>query len=109
MLLTLTNPVHGSTTYSSQKPTISFPWKVHRTVPKYQVLSSVPSPEDFPTGDRFAPRSSHPRFRCSRCILLLRVPGSTIVSPVPDEVSEDWSCANLERSQKGGEVNGYNN
>ena len=26
----------------------------------HQVPGSVPSPEDFPTGDRFAPRSSHP-------------------------------------------------
>ncbi|WP_082629869.1 dipeptide/oligopeptide/nickel ABC transporter permease/ATP-binding protein [Olsenella massiliensis] len=41
----------------------------------HQVPGSVPSPEDFPAGDRFAPRSSHPTIGLDVHPVLKRLPG----------------------------------
>ncbi|MDO5033865.1 MAG: dipeptide/oligopeptide/nickel ABC transporter permease/ATP-binding protein [Actinomycetaceae bacterium] len=42
----------------------------------HQVPGTVPSPKDFPAGDRFAPRSSHPRVGLDIRPAFLRVPGT---------------------------------
>lgn len=42
----------------------------------HQVPGTVPSPRDFPTGDRFAPRSSHPTLGLDTPPVRLRVPGT---------------------------------
>ena len=48
---------------------------------------SVPSPADFPSGDRFAPRSSHPDVGLDVHPILKPVPGADhhFVSEIPDE------------------------
>ena len=52
----------------------------------HQVPGSVPSPEDFPTGDRFAPRSSHPDLGLDVHPVLKSVPGKYHrFSELPDE------------------------
>lgn len=40
----------------------------------HQVPGTVPSPKDFPAGDRFAPRSSHPTVGLDTKPVLIRVP-----------------------------------
>lgn len=42
----------------------------------HQVPGTVPSPKDFPTGDRFAPRSSHPDFGLETPTLRARIAGT---------------------------------
>ena len=42
----------------------------------HQVPGSVPSPKDFPEGDRFRPRSSHPDKISSISPMLKQVPGT---------------------------------
>lgn len=53
----------------------------------HQVPGSVPSPEDFPKGDRFAPRSSHPTIGLDVKPVLKAVPGRAhhMVSELPDD------------------------
>ena len=53
----------------------------------HQVPGSVPSPADFPKGDRFAPRSSHPTVGLDVHPILKPVPGADhhLVSEIPDE------------------------
>ena len=53
----------------------------------HQVPGSVPSPADFPKGDRFAPRSSHPTVGLDVHPILKPVPGAEhhLVSEIPDE------------------------
>ena len=47
---------------------------------------SVPSPEDFPKGDRFAPRSSHPTIGLDVHPIIKSVPGKYHrFSELPDE------------------------
>lgn len=41
----------------------------------HQVPGTVPSPKDFPVGDRFAPRSSHPTIGADVRPIMRRVPG----------------------------------
>ncbi|MDO5747266.1 MAG: dipeptide/oligopeptide/nickel ABC transporter permease/ATP-binding protein [Actinomycetaceae bacterium] len=42
----------------------------------HQVPGTVPSPKDFPSGDRFAPRSSHPDVGLDERPVLVEVPGA---------------------------------
>jgi len=53
----------------------------------HQVPGSVPSPEDFPKGDRFAPRSSHPTVGLDVHPELKQVPGKVDhkFSELPDD------------------------
>ena len=55
----LTNPVHEYTR-GLLGSVLSIEEGAKDGARLHQVPGSVPSPEDFPTGDRFAPRSSHP-------------------------------------------------
>jgi len=54
----------------------------------HQVPGSVPSPADFPKGDRFAPRSSHPTIGLDIKPVMKLVAGTTdhYVSELPDDV-----------------------
>ena len=54
----------------------------------HQVPGSVPSPADFPKGDRFAPRSSHPTIGLDVKPVMKLVAGTTdhYVSELPDDV-----------------------
>jgi peptide/nickel transport system permease protein len=54
----------------------------------HQVPGSVPSPADFPKGDRFAPRSSHPMVGLDVKPVMKLVAGTTDhwVSELPDDV-----------------------
>ena len=52
----------------------------------HQIPGSVPSPADFPKGDRFAPRSSHPDVVSDVAPVLKRVPGTDhLYAELPDE------------------------
>ena len=53
----------------------------------HQVPGSVPSPEDFPTGDRFAPRSSHPTLGLDVHPLIKQLGGGThhVFAELPDD------------------------
>ena len=53
----------------------------------HQVPGSVPSPADFPKGDRFAPRSSHPMIGLDVHPVMKRLPGDTfhVFSELPDD------------------------
>ena len=52
----------------------------------HQIPGSVPSPADFPKGDRFAPRSSHPDVVSAVEPVLKRVPGTDhLYAELPDE------------------------
>lgn len=52
----------------------------------HQVPGSVPSPEDFPRGDRFAPRSSHPTLGLEVHPVIKSVPGKYHrFSELPDD------------------------
>ncbi|PID98007.1 MAG: ABC transporter [Actinobacteria bacterium] len=42
----------------------------------HQIPGTVPSPQDFPTGDRFAPRSSHPGIGLETPPVRLHIPGT---------------------------------
>ena len=46
----------------------------------HQVPGSVPSPQDFPKGDRFAPRSSHPTLGLDVHPVMKQLPGKNRVS-----------------------------
>lgn len=53
----------------------------------HQVPGSVPSPSHFNTGDRFAPRSSHPNIGCDTKPLLKQLPHTDHwFSELPDDV-----------------------
>ena len=54
----------------------------------HQVPGSVPSPADFPAGDRFAPRSSHPTVGLDRKPIMKLVAGTSnhYIAELPDEV-----------------------
>lgn len=55
----------------------------------HQVPGSVPSPADFPKGDRFAPRSSHPTRGLDVKPVMKRVPGTWHFYAVhPDDVNK---------------------
>ena len=79
----LTNPIHEYTRglLGSVLSIESGSGRLH------QVPGAVPSPRDFPKGDRFAPRSSHPHIGLDTRPVFKRVPGTEhFYSELPDEV-----------------------
>lgn len=53
----------------------------------HQVPGTVPSPQDFPVGDRFAPRSSHPSVGLTTPRVMRTVPGTYhLYASLPDEL-----------------------
>ncbi|WP_297186628.1 dipeptide/oligopeptide/nickel ABC transporter permease/ATP-binding protein [uncultured Corynebacterium sp.] len=53
----------------------------------HQVPGTVPSPQDFPVGDRFAPRSSHPSVGLTTPRVMRTVPGTYhVYADLPDEL-----------------------
>lgn len=59
----------------------------------HQVPGTVPSPRDFPVGDRFAPRSSHPTIGLETRPIMKRVPDTWhFYADLPDEV---WKAAGI--------------
>ncbi|AKK11028.1 dipeptide/oligopeptide/nickel ABC transporter permease/ATP-binding protein [Corynebacterium uterequi] len=64
----------------------------------HQVPGTVPSPKDFPPGDRFAPRSSHPSVGLQTKPVMRTVPNTWHVwADLPDELHY---AAELERAGK---------
>lgn len=80
----LTNPIHE---YTQGLLGSVLSIEAHDGSRLHQVPGSVPSPADFPAGDRFAPRSSHPTVGLDVHPILKPVPGvpSHFVSEIPDE------------------------
>ena len=80
----LTNPVHE---YTQGLLGAVLSIEAHDGSRLHQVPGSVPSPADFPKGDRFAPRSSHPTVGLDVHPILKPVPGAEhhLVSEIPDE------------------------
>ena len=80
----LTNPVHE---YTQGLLGAVLSIEAHDGSRLHQVPGSVPSPADFPKGDRFAPRSSHPTVGLDVHPILKPVPGAAhhLVSEIPDE------------------------
>lgn len=67
----------------------------------HQVPGSVPSPKDFPEGDRFRPRSSHPDKISNVPPMLKRVPGTDhYYAELPDS---ELKRVGIEPALKGGE------
>ncbi|MGM5594915.1 dipeptide/oligopeptide/nickel ABC transporter permease/ATP-binding protein [Corynebacterium glucuronolyticum] len=57
----------------------------------HQVPGTVPSPQDFPVGDRFAPRSSHPSVGLTTPRVMRTVPGTYhVYADLPDELQ--WAA-----------------
>lgn len=80
----LTNPIHE---YTQGLLGSVLSIEAHDGSRLHQVPGSVPSPSDFPKGDRFAPRSSHPTVGLDVHPILKPVPGAEhhVVSEIPDE------------------------
>ena len=80
----LTNPIHE---YTRGLLGSVLSIEAHDGSRLHQVPGSVPSPADFPKGDRFAPRSSHPTVGLDVHPILKSVPGADhhLVSEIPDE------------------------
>ena len=80
----LTNPVHE---YTQGLLGAVLSIEAHDGSRLHQVPGSVPSPADFPKGDRFAPRSSHPTVGLDVHPILKPGPGAEhhLVSEIPDE------------------------
>ena len=80
----LTNPIHE---YTQGLLGSVLSIEAHDGSRLHQVPGSVPSPADFPSGDRFAPRSSHPDVGLDVHPILKPVPGADhhFVSEIPDE------------------------
>ena len=80
----LTNPIHE---YTQGLLGSVLSIEAHDGSRLHQVPGSVPSPADFPKGDRFAPRSSHPTVGLDVHPILKPVPGipNHLVSEIPDE------------------------
>ena len=79
----LTNPIHE---YTQGLLGSVLSIEAHDGSRLHQVPGSVPSPADFPKGDRFAPRSSHPTVGLDVHPILKPVPGVAhhFVSEIPD-------------------------
>lgn len=57
----------------------------------HQVPGTVPSPQDFPVGDRFAPRSSHPSVGLTTPRVMRTVPGTYhVYADLPDDLQ--WAA-----------------
>ena len=97
----LTNPVHEYTR-GLLGSVLSIEEGAQDGTRLHQVPGSVPSPEDFPTGDRFAPRSSHPELGLEVHPVIKEIPGKHHrFSELPDEyLKEHGLVPYLERSQK---------
>ena len=67
----------------------------------HQVPGTVPSPSDFPKGDRFAPRSSHPDQGLDVRPVMKRIPGTWHFYAAPPEPESDAPSAILTNSDKG--------
>ncbi|EIK81252.1 oligopeptide/dipeptide ABC transporter, ATPase subunit [Gardnerella vaginalis 55152] len=67
----------------------------------HQVPGTVPSPSDFPKGDRFAPRSSHPDQGLDVRPIMKRIPGTWHFYAAPPEPETDAPSAILTNSDKG--------
>ena len=80
----LTNPIHE---YAQGLLGSVLSIEAHDGSRLHQVPGSVPSPADFPAGDRFAPRSSHPTVGLDVHPILKPVPGVEhhFVAEIPDE------------------------
>ena len=80
----LTNPIHE---YTQGLLGSVLSIEAHDGSRLHQVPGSVPSPTDFPAGDRFAPRSSHPTVGLDVHPILKPVPGVEhhFVAEIPDE------------------------
>ena len=80
----LTNPIHE---YTQGLLGSVLSIEAHDGSRLHQVPGSVPSPADFPRGDRFAPRSSHPTVGLDVHPVLKPVPGVDhhFVAEIPDE------------------------
>lgn len=80
----LTNPIHE---YTQGLLGSVLSIEAHDGSRLHQVPGSVPSPADFPAGDRFAPRSSHPTVGLDVHPILKPVPGADhhFVAEIPDE------------------------
>ena len=80
----LTNPIHE---YTQGLLGSVLSIEAHDGSRLHQVPGSVPSPADFPAGDRFAPRSSHPTVGLDVHPVLKPVPGVEhhFVAEIPDE------------------------
>ena len=79
----LTNPIHE---YTQGLLGSVLSIEAHDGSRLHQVPGSVPSPADFPAGDRFAPRSSHPDVGLDVKPVLKPVPGADhhFVAEIPD-------------------------
>ena len=97
----LTNPVHEYTR-GLLGSVLSIEEGAQDGTRLHQVPGSVPSPEDFPTGDRFAPRSSHPDLGLEVHPVIKEIPGRHHrFSELPDEYLKEHDLVPyLERSQK---------
>lgn len=80
----LTNPIHE---YTQGLLGSVLSIEAHDGSRLHQVPGSVPSPADFPKGDRFAPRSSHPTVGLDVHPVLKPIPGVEhhFVAEIPDE------------------------
>ena len=80
----LTNPIHE---YTQGLLGSVLSIEAHDGSRLHQVPGSVPSPADFPKGDRFAPRSSHPTVGLDVHPILKPVPNADhhFLSEIPDE------------------------
>ena len=67
----------------------------------HQVPGTVPSPSDFPKGDRFAPRSSHPDQGLDVRPVMKRIRGTWHFYAAPPEPESDVPSAILTNSDKG--------
>lgn len=67
----------------------------------HQVPGTVPSPSDFPKGDRFAPRSSHPDQGLDVRPIMKRIPGTWHFYAAPPEPESDVPSAILTNSDQG--------
>ena len=67
----------------------------------HQVPGTVPSPSDFPKGDRFAPRSSHPDQGLDVRPIMKRIPGTWHFYAAPPEPESDVPSAILTASDQG--------
>lgn len=67
----------------------------------HQVPGTVPSPSDFPKGDRFAPRSSHPDQGLDVRPIMKRIPGTWHFYAAPPDPETDAPSAILTNSDKG--------
>ena len=67
----------------------------------HQVPGTVPSPSDFPKGDRFAPRSSHPDQGLDVRPVMKRIPGTWHFYAAPPEPESDVPSAILTASDQG--------